>query len=108
MVTTRRLSDTIARELQTEPAFRQAFLAEAINCMIAGDIEGFKLMLVEFIHGTVGFSGLAQAVSQTPDALLAMMAPEGVLPLGISFDIVAHLQKLEGTEFRVENVKAAA
>jgi hypothetical protein len=104
MPLTRKHSDTIKRDLQSSAKFRVALLAETFNCMASGDLETGKIVLREYINGTIGFVALGIALGKSPKSLMRMLGPQGNPNARNLFDMIAHLQKLEGGHLRVKFV----
>lgn len=102
MPLTRSFRDTIKEQLG-DREFRRAFLCEAIDNMLAGDLETAKSVLREFVNGTIGFIELGRAVSKSPKSLMRMLSPSGNPHARNLFEIVAYLQKLEGTVLQVRS-----
>jgi hypothetical protein len=105
MTLTRSFKETI-REQLTTAAFRREFLREAVVCMVAGDLDTSKSILREFINGTIGFVALGEALSKSPKSLMRMLSPTGNPQARNLFEMVAYLQKLEGTVFRIRATAA--
>jgi hypothetical protein len=86
MAATRSFRETVKEEL-AEKDFRHAFLCEAVRAMGAGDLETVR----------------------NPKSLMRMLSPSGNPQARNLFEIVAYLQKIEGTvlEVRAKRAKAA-
>ena len=108
MVTTRKFSDTVKADLQQSGEFRRALLGEAVACMVLGDIETGKVTLREYVNGTVGFLKLGAALGRSPKSLMRMLSPTGNPQARNLFEMVAYLQKAEGTVLEVHPGKSAA
>ncbi len=108
MVTTRKFSDTVKADLQQNPEFRRALLSEAVACMVSGDIETGKVTLREYVNGTIGFLQLGEALGRSPKSLMRMLSPTGNPQARNLFEMVAYLQKIEGTVLEVHAKKSAA
>ena len=106
MTLTRSFRETITEQL-AEPEFRREFLREAVGNMVAGDLDTAKSVLREYINGTVGFVALGRALSKSPKSLMRMLSAEGNPQARNLFDMVAYLQKLEGTVLEVHAATAA-
>jgi hypothetical protein len=108
MALTRSFRETIKEQL-TDADFRREFLREAVGNMVAGDLETAKSVLREYINGTLGFIALGQALSKSPKSLMRMLSPEGNPQARNLFEMVAYLQKIEGTvlEVHAKNTTAA-
>jgi hypothetical protein len=107
MALTRSFRETIKEQL-TNPDFRREFLREAVNNMVSGDLETAKSVLREYINGTVGFVALGKAVSKSPKSLMRMLSVEGNPHARNLFEVVAYLQKVEGTVLEVHANKTVA
>ncbi len=105
MITTRKYS--IKQDL-AEQEFRVDLLTETFNCMVAGDLETGKIVLREYINGTLGFVALGEALGKSPKSLMRMLGPQGNPNARNLFDIIAHLQKLEGGHLRAQFVRDTA
>jgi len=99
--------ETILEQLES-PEFRREFLREALANMVAGDLETAKAVLREYINGTVGFIALGDALSKSPKSLMRMLSPVGNPQARNLFEIVAWLQKIDGTVLEIRAVKAVA
>jgi len=105
MTLTRSFRETIKEQLSGRD-FRRDFLREAVGNMVAGDLDTAKSILREYINGTLGFVALGRALSKSPKSLMRMLSPEGNPQARNLFDMVAYLQKLEGTVLEVHAAAA--
>jgi hypothetical protein len=101
MPLTKSFNETIRARLQESGGFRRALLREAVGCMVSGDVETGKSVLRQYINGTVGFIKLGADLDRSPKVLMRMLGPTGNPQARNLFEIVAHLQKLEGTVLEV-------
>lgn len=108
MANTRSFSDTVKADLEKDRKFRRALLSEAVACMVSGDVETGKIVLREYVNGTVGFLKLGAALGRSPKSLMRMLSPAGNPQARNLFEMVAYLQKAEGTvlEIRASNTAA--
>jgi DNA-binding phage protein len=107
MPLTKNFDETVREVLQTSKTFRAALLREAVGCMVSGDVETGKSVLRQYINGTVGFVKLGKDLNRNPKTLMRMFSPKGNPQARNLFEIVAHLQKLEGTILEVVEKQAA-
>jgi hypothetical protein len=107
MALTKSFNETIKSKLQQSEGFRRALLRQAVGCMIAGDVETGKSVLRKYINGTIGFVQLGADLDRSPKVLMRMFSQTGNPQAKNLFEIVAHLQKIEGTVLEVVD-KAAA
>lgn len=108
MANTRTFSDTVKADLETSAEFRGALLGEAVACMVCGDVETGKVVLREYVNGTVGFLKLGAALGRSPKSLMRMLGPQGNPQARNLFEMVAYLQRVEGTVLHVHATHANA
>jgi hypothetical protein len=101
MPLTKDFNETVKCKLQQSKAFRKALLREAIGCMISGDVETGKSVLRKYINGTIGFVRLGADLGRSPKVLMRMFSAKGNPQAKNLFEIVAYLQKIEGTVLEV-------
>src|SRR5271169_3523486 len=106
MTLTRSFRETIKEQL-ADRDFRREFLREAVGNMVAGDLETAKAVLREYINGTVGFIALGQALGKSSKSLMRMLSRTGSPQARNLFEIVAYLQKVDGTVLEVRASAAA-
>ena len=107
MALTKSFNETIKSKLQQSDGFRRALLKEAVGCMISGDVETGKSVLRKYINGTVGFVKLGADLGRSPKVLMRMFSSKGNPQAKNLFEIVAYLQKIEGTVLEVVDRTAA-
>ena len=101
MPLTKDFNETVKNRLQRSKGFRRALLREAVSSMIAGDVETGKSVLRKYINGTIGFVQLGADLDRSPKTLMRMFSATGNPQAKNLFEIVAYLQKLEGTVLEV-------
>jgi len=107
MPLTKDFNETVREKLQKSERFRRALLREAVGCMLTGDLETGKSVLRKYINGTIGFVKLGADLGKSPKVLMRMFGPTGNPQAKNLFDIVAYLQKIEGTVLEVVDRTAA-
>jgi hypothetical protein len=107
MPLTKSFNETVKAKIQQSEGFRRALLREAVSCMIAGDVETGKSVLRKYINGTVGFVKLGADLDRSPKVLMRMLSSTGNPQAKNLFEIVAYLQKVEGTVLEVVDRAAA-
>jgi DNA-binding phage protein len=103
---TRDYKETIRARVQRDPAFKDALLKEAIDCMLSGDVDTGKAVLKDFIKATTGFEKLSKEVRKTPESLIRMLGPQGNPTSSNLFQIIAHIQEHEGLHMEVSLVSS--
>ncbi len=107
MALTTSFNEMVKVRLQASSGFRRALLRESLTCMVTGDLETGKSLLRKYINATVGFIQLGADLGRSPKVLMRMFSPSGNPQAKGLFEIIAHLQKLEGTVLEVVDKRAA-
>jgi hypothetical protein len=107
MPLTKSFNETVRADLQKNPEFRRALLREAVGCMVNGDLDTGKSILRQYINGTIGFIKLGADLERSPKVLMRMFSPSGNPQARNLFEIIAHLQKIDGTVLEVIDRTAA-
>lgn len=77
MALTRDFKETVAARLQSDPAFAQALLDEAISLFVNGEPESAKLILRDLVNATIGFEALAEQIHKPAKSLHRMLSQSG-------------------------------
>ena len=107
MPLTKNFNETVRAQLHKSEKFRRALLREALDAMLGGDLGTGKSLLRKYINGTVGFVQLGAELGRSPKTLMRMLGPSGNPQAKNLFEIVAYLQRSEGTVLRVVDKRAA-
>lgn len=107
MTNLKSFNGSVKADLETDREFRRALLSEAIACMVSGDIDTGKIVLREYINGTVGFLKLGEALDRSPKSLMRMLSPTGNPQARNLFEMFAYLQKTDGTVLEIKAKPAA-
>ena len=102
MALTKDFRETIRSRAQREPAFRRSLLQEAVELLLAGDVETGQGLVRNYINATVGFQELARAVNTPAPSLMRMFSPKGNPSAKNLFGVIAELQKQEGINFALK------
>ncbi len=108
MPVTRKFRTTILSRAESAPAFRRQMLTEAVNELLAGDLEAGKAMLRNYINATITFQGLPRKLKKSDKSVHRMPGPRGNPRAGNIVEIIKILQSYERVKLRVEAHKAAA
>ena len=101
MPLTHDFKETIRARAQREPAFRQALLREAVECIINGDLATGKAVLRDYVNATVGFQHLEKRTHIPVKSLMRMLSPKGSPSAANLSSILTALQKSEGVRFEL-------
>jgi hypothetical protein len=104
---TKSFNALIRAQLQEDAGFRRGYLQQAVTCMFGGDVDTGKLILRKYINGTIGFVKLGEALGKSSKTLMQMLGPKGNPHIRNFFEIVAYLQKAEGTVVEIVFKNAA-
>jgi DNA-binding phage protein len=108
MPVTRKFRTTIMERALNDPAFRRQMLTEAVNELLAGDLDAGKAMLRDYINATITFQRLAKKLKKTDKSVHRMLGPRGNPRADNILEIIKILQTNERVRLRVEAHKAAA
>ena len=101
MPLTKSFRESVMEELR-DKGYRRAFLAEAIKDMLAGDLDSAKMVLREYINGTMGFIKLGKALRRSPKSLMRMLSQEGNPHARNLLELIAYLQKADGAVVKIK------
>ncbi|WP_299161079.1 transcriptional regulator [Accumulibacter sp.] len=101
MALTRDFKATIQARVLADPKFRDALLKEGVETMLAGDIDGGKSILRDYIKATVGFEKLGAATGSSPKSLIRMFGSGGNPQARNLFGVISHLQRDAGLTLHV-------
>ncbi len=107
MPITRKFRATILSRAESDPAFRRQMLTEAVNELLAGDLEAGKAMLRDYINATITFQQLAIKLKKSDKSIIGCW-PARQPEAGNIIEIIKILQAYERVHLRVEAHKAAA
>src|SRR6187397_2888199 len=85
--------ELVQQNIANDAAFASALLREAVEVMLAGDVETGKALLRQYIKATVGFEKLAEATGTPAKSLIRMFGPRGNPQTINLFAVIAHLQR---------------
>ncbi len=106
MALTRNFKETVAARVQSDPAFAQALLDEAITLFINGESDTAKLILRDLVNATVGFESLAEEIHKPAKSLHRMLSATGNPTMTNISAIFAAIKKKLRVEVRTEVVPA--
>ena len=105
MALSRDFKETVKNRIERDPTFREELLKEGIECLLVGDMDTGKAILRDYINATIGFDALGTVTAKSPKSLMRMFGPKGNPQARNIFEIIAHLQKMEGIHFKVQAVR---
>lgn len=100
MVLTKSFRESVMEEPR-DKEYRRAFLREGIVDMLNGELDSAKMVLREYINGTVGFIKAGEDLGRSPKSLMRMLSQEGNPHARNLLELIAYLQKAEGVVVEV-------
>lgn len=101
MALTYDFKETIRKQAQEDPAFRQALLCEAVQTIVDGDLATGKAVLRDYVNATVGFQALEKSTRIPAKSLMRMLGAKGSPSAVNLFNIVGALRQQEGVSFEL-------
>ncbi|AWB24073.1 transcriptional regulator [Methylobacterium currus] len=101
MAPTRSVQDTLKARAERDPAFRDALLTEAVDPLLAGDLDTGKAILRDDIDATIGFERLAEEAGTSSKSLMHMLGPTGNPTASHLFTVLHIVQKAAGVHLVV-------
>jgi len=101
MALTREFKQTVQLRAQRDPEFARALLGEAVQSMVAGDLETGKALARDYINATLGFEALGKRVGASPKSLMRMFSSSGNPQARNLFAVLDVLQADAGISLRV-------
>jgi DNA-binding phage protein len=108
MALTRNFRETIMARARSDAAFREAMLTEAVDRLLAGEIDVCKAMLRDYINATLGFNELAKQTGQSSKSLHRMLSVSGNPTMKHLTVLLQVVQKHEGVSLSVNATHEAA
>ena len=104
MALTRAFKESVQARAHRDPEFREALLKEAIECMLAGDVDTGKIVLRDYINATIGFGELAARTNKQPKSLMRMFGPSGNPRASNLFEVIDRIAEYEHIRLQVSAV----
>ena len=102
MALARDFRKTIRERAQRDTFFRRALFQEAVELMLAGDMETGASVMRNYINATVGFPELAELTQTPKNSLIRMFSPHGNPSSKNLFGVIAELAKAEGVNLSLK------
>ncbi len=108
MAITKNFRNTILKRAEKDSAFRRQMLIEAVDELLAGDLNAGKAILRDYINATITFEVLARKVGKSPKSLHRMLGPQGNPRAENILEIIKTLQAHEHIKLCVKANRNAA
>lgn len=90
---TRSFKETVKNRVESDPAFREALLREAVEAMLGGELDVGKAMIRDYINATVGFEALGRKTHTSSKSLMRMFSKAGNPRARNLFTVIGALQR---------------
>ncbi len=101
MPLTKNFKDTVRARAQKDPDFRVELLKQAIDALLAGELDTGKTVLRDYINATIGFQELGDVVGKNPKSLMRTFSDKGNPTAEHLFAVLTSLQAREGVRLEV-------
>jgi DNA-binding phage protein len=101
MALTRSFKETVKARAARHKKIREALLTEAVEQLLAGELETGKAVLRDYINATIGFEKLAEDTGTPPKSLMRMLSPKGNPRANNLFAVIGQLQRASGLHLEV-------
>jgi len=101
MALTKEFKETVKARAQRDAEFREALLTEAVEQLLAGELETGKAVLRDYINAPVGFEKLARMTGTPPKSLMRMLGPKGNPRASNLLMVISKLQRASGVHLAV-------
>ncbi|MFA5530736.1 MAG: transcriptional regulator [Thiohalomonadaceae bacterium] len=105
MALTRDFRETVQARVARDATFRRALLADAVNELLAGDLQVGKSVLRDYVNATIGFEALAAELGKPSKSLQRMLGASGNPTAENLLAILKALQERESVQIRVKVTK---
>jgi len=92
---------TIVERVQQDPQFGEELFREAVESLLAGDLDTGKAVLRDYINATLGFQALSDLTHRPAKSLMRMFSPKGNPQARNLFAVLGQIQEQEGFNLRV-------
>lgn len=106
MALTRDFRETVKARAERDLRFRAALFTEAVEQMLAGDLETGKAMLRDYINATIGFQRLALETGTPAKSLMRMFSRRGNPRADNLFAVIGRLQASSGIRLGVTRARS--
>ena len=107
MPLTREFKETVQARIARDRKYRKELLREGVERLLAGDLDTGKAILRDYINATIGFEELSRLTRRPAKSLMRMLGPKGNPQARNLFEVIGHLQRIEGLHFEL-SLRAAS
>jgi DNA-binding phage protein len=108
MPITREFRETVRARAQADARYRAAMVIEAVNELLAGDLDTGKALLRDYVNAAITFDRLAEATGLPVKSLQRMLGPKGNPTAENLLAVIKAVQDAERITLAVKPVRRAA
>lgn len=108
MALTKEFRETVQARVSRDATYRRALLGEAVNELLAGELQAGKALLRDYINATIGFVALADELGKSSKSLQRMLGPSGNPTAENLLTLLKVLQEHESVQIKVKLTREAA
>jgi DNA-binding phage protein len=108
MPITREFRETVRARAQADARYRAAMVIEAVNELLAGDLDTGKALLRDYVNAAITFDRLAEATGLPVKSLQRMLGPRGNPTAENLLAVIKAVQDAERITLAVKPVRRAA
>jgi hypothetical protein len=98
---TREFKETVQARIKRDRKYRKELLREGVECLLAGDLDTGKSILRDYVNATIGFEELSRLTKLPVKSLMRMLGRNGNPQARNLFEVIGHLQRVEGLQFEL-------
>jgi DNA-binding phage protein len=103
----RSFDEVVQARVRQEPEFGEVLLQEAVQMMLAGELDVARSLIRDVIKGSIGYAELSRCTGTPEKSLVRMFGPNGNPTAANMFSVLAQLQRHSGVSLQVQAVPIA-
>ena len=100
--------DSLKAMVARNPDMATEMLEDAINALLAGELDEGRLLLRQYVNATIGFGELARRTGKADKNLIRTLGPNGSPTAANLFQIIQTCMKAEGVTIAAHVVRKGA
>jgi DNA-binding phage protein len=101
----RSFDEVVQARVGREEGFADALLQEAVQEMLAGELDVARSLIRDVIKGSIGYAELSRRTGTPEKSLVRMFGPRGNPTAANMFSVLAQLQRHSGVSLQVKSVR---
>ena len=102
---TRSYKETVIARIKCDPIFREMTLKGGVEFLFGDEPGVGKILLRDYINGTIGFDELGKLTGESPESLIRMFGPDGNPDNRSLPEVIRCLQRYAGIQPEVTGVR---